>query len=361
MSAELLRVGIIGIGLYATAAHVPQLRSTGRAEIVAICRRNPERLAFSQKQLGVGAGYTDWREMLGRADLDAVVISTPHHLHAEQGLESLAQGLHVLMEKPLALTAADAWKLADTAEQADRILMVGYNRRFVGMWRTVKEVLDANGIGKLRQVNLQYALYRRTYWEGKIPPEVHALLQKVTGWPDEFLLEMEQGQDWHANAVESGGGMFSNSGSHLVDLILWLSGAPPVDVVAFSESTGMPAECFLNIQARLANGVLLSMTSGDVESGGFAGQGSLTFIGDHGIISYDFRNPQEIWLDRNGERTQIKPESADSNAAAAFVSTVLDGTANLSPVSDAAHATAFSQAVYQSAAESRIIRIGVRG
>lgn len=359
MSGELLRVGIIGIGLYATAAHVPQLRNTGRAEIVAISRRNPERLAFSQQQLGVADGYTDWREMLARADLDAVVVSTPHHLHAEQGLAALAKGLHVLMEKPLALTATDARKLIDASEQANCVLMVGYNRRFLGMWRSVKGILDANGIGTLRQINLQFALYRRTYWEGKIPPEVHAKLRQLTGWPDEYLLEMEAGQDWHADATESGGGMFSNSGSHLVDLILWLSGAPPLDVVAFSESAGMPAECFLNIQARLSNGVLVSMTSGDVESGGFGGQGSLTLIGDNGIISHDFRKPQEVWLDLNGEVTQVMPEVADNNVAAAFVSTVLDGELNMSPARDGAYTTAFSEAVYKSAAEKQIVHVDV--
>jgi predicted dehydrogenase len=64
MSGDTLRVGIIGIGLYATVAHVPQLRATGKAEVVAISRRNRERLSFSQEQLGIANSYTDWREMI---------------------------------------------------------------------------------------------------------------------------------------------------------------------------------------------------------------------------------------------------------------------------------------------------------
>jgi predicted dehydrogenase len=243
------------------------------------------------------------------------------------------------------------------AERTKRVLMVGYNRRFQGLWRTVKEVLDTNGIGQIRQVNLQFAFYRRTYWEGKIQPEVHSMLRQVTGWPDEYLHELEQGQDWHASASESGGGMFSNSGSHLVDLVLWLAGSRPVEVVTFAESAGMPAECFLNIQARLANGVLVSITSGDVESGGFAGQGSLTFVGEEGIVSYDFRKPQEVWLDRDDKRDQIISKFADSNAAASFVATVLDGDINLAPPREGAYASAFSEAIYKSAAEKRIVTV----
>lgn len=357
MANELLRVGVIGIGLYATIAHVPQLRQTGRAEVVAISRRNAERLAFSQQQLGVADSYTDWREMLDKAKLDAVVISTPHDQHAEQGLASLQRGLHVLMEKPLALTAADAWKLVAAAQETQRVLMVGYNRRFYGMWRAVKDLLVENGIGQIRQINLQLACYRRMIWEGKKTPWLRSMLQKETGWPDHYFDEWEEGRDWRSNSAESGGGMFSNTGSHFVDLVLWLAGSHPREVVAFSESLGMPAECLLNIQARLGNGVLVSISSADVESGGFSGQGSLVIIGEEGIVTFDIAKPQEVWVTRGGQREQIAPTIADTNAAAAFVATILDGAPNMSPPHEGAYATAFSEAIYQSAAERRIVTI----
>jgi predicted dehydrogenase len=285
------------------------------------------------------------------------VISTPHHLHAEQGIAALERGLHVLMEKPMALTSADAWKLVDAAERANRVLMVGYNRRFMGMWRTLKLLLDDNGIGQLRQINLQMALYRRLYWEGKRMPEVTAMLKQLSGWPEAFRSEWETGSDWHASAAESGGGMFSNSGAHFVDLILWLSGSYATEVVAFSDNAGMPAECILNIQARLANGVLVSISSADVEPGGFAGQGTLGFIGDEGIVSYDLARRQEMWLVRSGQREALVPTEGDNNAAAAFVAAVVNGEKNEAPPHEGAYAVAFSEAVYRSAAENKIIKI----
>jgi len=116
MSEAKLRVGIIGAGLRALFL-TPELRATGRAEVVAICRRNPERLAMAQKALSVSKVYTDWREMLDQAELDAVIVSTPHHYHAEPAIAALERGLHVSVEKPMALTSKDAWAMVDARSE----------------------------------------------------------------------------------------------------------------------------------------------------------------------------------------------------------------------------------------------------
>src|SRR5258708_18011092 len=120
-----LRVGIIGVGLWAVVSHIPDLRKTGRAEVMAIARRNPERLAMAKEAPTVDAAYTDWREMLDRETLDAVIVCTPHNAHLEPTVAALERGLHVLVEKPIALMARDAWAMIQAAERANRVLMVG--------------------------------------------------------------------------------------------------------------------------------------------------------------------------------------------------------------------------------------------
>lgn len=295
MNNQSIRVGIIGIGLYATIAHVPQLRATGRAEVVAICRRSPDKLVISQQQLGVAEAYTDWREMLAQSRLDAVVIATPHHLHAEPVVAALERGLHVLVEKPLALTRADAKAMIAAAQRANRILMVGLNRRFQDIWRTAQRALAEGAIGTIRQVSLQLAVHRRWYWEERqIPADTLNMLKNATGWSDEFFEDIATDADWHADPTLSGGGMFSNTGPHLVDLILWLVDAAPTQVVAFSDSLGFPVECIFNIQARLDNGVQVSIASADVPTGGFGGQGRLTIVGERGLLTHDMAQPNEI-------------------------------------------------------------------
>ncbi len=108
MSAQTLHIAIIGIGWYAGTNLIPNLRKTGRVEIVAITRRSADRLALAQQELNIPESYTDWREMLEKSALDAVVVCTPPNAHAEPTLAALERGLHVFVEKPMALASADA-------------------------------------------------------------------------------------------------------------------------------------------------------------------------------------------------------------------------------------------------------------
>lgn len=355
-----LRVGIIGAGIWATVAHIPQFRQTGRAEVVAICRRSAEKLALLQEKFQIPEAYTDWQAMLAQADLDAVVVSTPHDLHAAPTLAALGRGLHVLVEKPMALRSADAWAMVAAATEAERVLMVGYNARFQALWRSAQQMLQEDAIGPIRQINLQASLHRRWYWEEqRIPAALRTRLHRAMGVPDAYFDDLLE-DDWHGDPSASGGGMFSNSGSHWVNLVLWLAAAPPAEIVAFGENIGMPAECFLNIQARLTNGILVSLTSADVPSAGTSAQGHLTIIGEEGRLCHDFATPDEIWLERGAERDLITPQMADTTPAAALLNAI-QGQPNLAPARDGAYAVAFTEAVYRSVAENRIITDIPRG
>src|SRR5262245_20432338 len=161
MTERKLRVGIIGAGLFALWFHSPQLRATERIELAAICRRSTKHLAIAQEALGVADTFTDWRDMLDNADLDAVVVSQAHHYHVEPTLGALERGLHVLVDKPMALRGRDAWAMVAAAERAERVLMVCYSSRADGQWQSLKRQLDAGIIGQLRQINCSVTTYRR--------------------------------------------------------------------------------------------------------------------------------------------------------------------------------------------------------
>ena len=98
MADRTLKVGIIGIGWWALTRHVPRLRETGKAEVVAVARRNAAALADAQEATGAAGAYTDWQRLLEHPGLDAVIVATPHHAHAAPTLAALARGLHVLVE-----------------------------------------------------------------------------------------------------------------------------------------------------------------------------------------------------------------------------------------------------------------------
>lgn len=357
MPDNILRLGIIGVGTIAVLSHIPALRKTERAKIAAICRRDEAKLAMAQEHIGADETYTDWREMLDRAALDAVLVCTPPGLHAKPTLAALERGLHVLVEKPMALGFSEAWSMVEAARRADRVLMGAYNGRFGRTLRTVKEALDAGQVGAVRQVSVNQTAYRRFFWTDEpLPGDWRPTMAQWSGLPGAFFADYGRPGDWHTDPVQTGGGTFADNGPHIVNPALWLGGAPPAEVAAFSETAGLPVECFMNVQARLANGVLLSFSFGDANPGRM-GWAAWTIVGDEGILTMD--RDQNIWVERGEAREQLAPEAPDVPTALSFVDCVLDGTPNLSPGEDAAYCAALIEAAYRSAKEGRIVRLSV--
>jgi predicted dehydrogenase len=182
------------------------------------------------------------------------------------------------------------------------------------------------------------------------------MMTQWSGLPGAFFAQYAQAGDWHTDPVQTGGGTFADNGPHVINPALWLGGAPPAEVVAFGESAGLPVECFMNVQARLANGVLLSFAFGDANPGRM-GWAVWTIVGDEGILTVD--RDRTIWIERGETREPLKPEMPDISPALSFVECILDGKPNLSPGEDAAYAAAFVEAAYRSAAEGRIVRLSI--
>lgn len=170
--------------------------------------------------------------------------------------------------------------------------------------------------------------------------------------------------NWRTQADVIGQGMFTDIGSHILDLMLWLGKGVPAQVASFAQSTGAPA--IISALAHLDNGVLLSLAFNDAVSGGdelkFYGQGQMTFYGNRGLITADWSRlmtteAEQIWLEQEGVRTQVEPAFETIHPAAAFVATVLDGAPNLAPAHEAAHVVALTAAAYQSAATGQVIQL----
>ena len=366
MSERKLRVGIIGMGQWAASEHIPNLRATGRAEVVSAARRNPERLALAQRELNIPEVYTDWREMLTRTNLDAVVVGTPHNLHVEPTLAALERGLHVLLEKPLATSVADAHTILHAVKSSDRVVAMGVNRRGVPSWQTAQQIIATGQIGRLRQITAVMMADLRIFRE-EMP-----FAQSVLQWLESseidrvFLSDIPKPGSWRNDPQQMGGDMFTDVGSHLVDVMLWLAGAPAVEVLAYAPKNRPQGAAVLTVQALLANDVILSITFNDNIAMGdefnFQGRGSLNALGDGGTLAIDFTGfgstaEGQLLLEKNGVRQVVAVEGSRISPAQAFVASVLDGAPIQATVEDAARVVEFVQAAYRSSAERRIIRI----
>src|SRR5918996_2837516 len=139
-------VGVIGLGF--GRSHIPAFQVNG-CRVVAVCQRHREQAQAIADRYGVEGVFERWEDLLEKARPDIVVIATPPHLHKAIALAAFAQGAHVLCEKPVALTAADAREMVDAAARAQRIAMTNFNWRSPAGVQRFHAMVEEGFLGRL--------------------------------------------------------------------------------------------------------------------------------------------------------------------------------------------------------------------
>lgn len=188
-----VRIAVVGTGAIAQLTHIPVLSKLRGASLVALCDNDAAKARALADRFGVPDVFTDFEELLDSDELDAVIITTPNHLHEPHVLSALRAKLHVLCERPLSLTARGAERCIAAANKVDRRLVVGTNLRFRADVQALDQFLRNGELGQVTSIR--------------------------TG-----ALTVRQGTDgWRTRRAESGGGAFLEQGLPLLDLALWLS------------------------------------------------------------------------------------------------------------------------------------------
>ena len=232
--ASKLRIGFIGAGGMGVH-HYKSLAATKKAVVVALTEPSEASIqrmhehCEGARQLPV---YDDYRKMLRNEDLDAVLVLSPHTLHYEQINASLDKGLHVLTEKPMVCTIRHAKALIKKAKAINRILMIHYQRHFAPEFRYMHEQIAKGAIGEVQFVQAIQA---------------QGWLYGVKG-------------TWRQQMALSGGGQLNDSGSHLVDIIMWVTGMKVREVFAKCKNYGTEVDIDSTLAMSFENGALGSMS-----------------------------------------------------------------------------------------------------
>jgi predicted dehydrogenase len=188
MMSTPIRVGLLAYGAIGHE-HNLAVQHTAGLTLVAVCDSNPERVVAAQELSSQARGFSDAVEMLDSGLLDLVVVSTPPNSHYRWAKEALERGIHVVLEKPMALTADECDELLALAAAKSLLLVVYQNRRYDNDFVTMRELIAAGEIGDVYHYDSFVGGYSR---------------------PCDY---------WHSNAEVSGGAIF-DWGSHLIDQIL---------------------------------------------------------------------------------------------------------------------------------------------
>ena len=202
MEQKLLNVGVIGGGM--GRGHARAVKNTHGACLYAFCDNDPERLEALGRELGVDRLFTDYREMIADPALDAVIIASPDQLHREMIEACLAANLHIMCEKPLALTHEDVEAIVKAVKASDRKFMVGQICRYTPGFVRAKELIEHGAIGELTFVESEYA-------------------------HDYISVFAKKGGSWRCDPLRSG---VVGGGCHAVDLLRWIAGDPE-EVMAY--------------------------------------------------------------------------------------------------------------------------------
>ncbi len=207
-----VRVGLIGCGKVGKI-HADALRGIDEAELTAVCDVNAERVRAFADRYGT-RGYTDLDAMLCEGKVEAVVIGTPHPLHAAPAVRAAEAGVHVLVEKPMAATLADCDAMLAAANRAGVLLSVISQRRLYEPVRRIKEAIDAGKIGRpALGVFTMYSWREAAYY---------------------------QSDPWRGKWDTEGGGVLVNQSPHQLDLLRWFMG-PVVEVSGYWANVNHPS------------------------------------------------------------------------------------------------------------------------
>lgn len=275
-----IRIGFIGTGGMAQV-HVSQLLELNNVEIAAITDVNADaRERFITKARAENVQqFSDYRDMLEQAELDGVIICSPHTLHFEQATAVLEQGLHVLIEKPMTCSSHEAEQLIETAKQTGNIMQVSYQRHFQPEFIYIHDAIAAGKIGKVTSITA--SLYQQ-WWRGA---------------DDKY--------SWRKDPKLSGGGFLMDSGSHVIDALLWTTGLTPIDVRAQLSQQGAPVEIDTFTSIRFQEGAIAGL---NLVGYAPAWHETYVFCGEKGAIFYD---NNKISLHLSGEEP-IVPELPQS-------------------------------------------------
>jgi predicted dehydrogenase len=309
-----LRWGVMSTADIALKKVIPGMRRAGRTELVAIASRDEPRAQAAAAELGIPRAHGSYEALLADPDVDAVYIPLPNHLHADWAIAAARAGKHVLCEKPLAMTAADAERMVRAAEDAGVHLMEAFMYRHHPSWVAVVELVRAGRIGRLQSVQSWFSYYNDD------PTNIR-------------------------NIVAAGGGALYDIGCYNVSLSRLLFGSEPTDVQAsVTRDPASGTDVLTSAILRFETGVATFTCSTRLET-----DQRVHIYGDDGRISIDipFNTPPllptRIHVTHGGdapvspdtETFTFEPADPYGVEVEAFSAAVLDGRPTPVPASDA--------------------------
>ncbi len=344
-----IRWGIIGCGGIARRRTIPGLVGAANAELVAVMDTNETFAKEVAEEFGVKHAFSDMDALLALPEVDAVYIATPVFCHKEQVIAAANAGKHILLEKPMAMTSAEAEELKVLCEEKGVRLSIGLMMRFHAYHEEMKRLIAEGAIGDIVSIRSQFAC-----WYPDIPGV------------------------WRQDKSKSGGGALVDLGVHCIDLVQYVTGLRATEVTAFcdTQTFSYGVDDSATVLLRMNNGALCVIESnfnipddavtGKIEIYGTAGSmradGTLAQeeVGTVHVLTSDSTKG----YDASQNRGPIVPTVIDvptgnmyTKEVERFGEAIINGTASPVPAEDAIFVQKIVEAAYRANDEKRFVTV----
>jgi len=352
-------VGVIGCGI--GKWHLEGYATDPRARVIAISGLD-DRCAVIAKEHDVPLVYPNYHDLLANPDIQAVSLAVPNFLHVSIGLDAIAAGKHVLIEKPLARSAAEGEKLVRAAEEAGLVLGIVFNRRSRADMQVLKRAIDRGALGEI--------YHARAYWN------------RSSGIPGLG--------SWFTSKEGAGGGPLIDLGVHVLDMALWLMDEPVVERASAAisaklgtqgvgswvgnrfrpgQTQGYEVEDFATAFLRTDHGATLYMETSWAEYSARTDEFGVSLLGSKGGATLDVKDyatvgTLRLFVEQDGVRTDSIPRLPEKPASAGhgevihnFLDAIIDGVPMVPDGRKGLERTALIDAIYRSAAEGREVDV----
>ncbi|MEU1725166.1 Gfo/Idh/MocA family oxidoreductase [Nonomuraea sp. NPDC005692] len=325
-----VRLGVVGLGWWARFAHLPAIAAAPGLRLAAVCDPDPGRA-----EPGVPA-FADPAELYASGLVDGVVIATPHASHHALARAALEAGVHVLVEKPMTTTAAEAWDLVATAERTGTHLSVGYTGQYSAAAVRVRQAVLEGEIGELVCVNGDFS---------------SVMMSLFTGAP--------------TYAAPAAGGQGHSQLTHLAGGLTRATGQGAAQVFAFMDHRSLPVDVVDAVTVRLTGGAVGSLTATGTVPEGLPTRQRLRLYGTAGMVEHDLQHGTATVHRPDGARIRVSPDPSHAAWAKhapveAFGELIAGRGPNHAPGDDAAAAVALVEAAYESAGTGRPVTVPPR-
>jgi predicted dehydrogenase len=246
-----VRIGVVGAGWWATSAHIPAVQSHPCAELVAVQSRDRAKAEMIARDFNAGRACTTVEEMLASGKVDGVIIASTPNVHYIQARAALENGCHVLLEKPMTFTAAEARELVKLAARNHLQLVVSCPWHYTRHGIEARRLIHSGQLGEIKMISVL------------MTNPIDKLLRGINTSPTHGLdkIYMEPCPGSYNDPAIAGGGQIYCQVSHAAAYLTFLTGLRPAEVFARFDRDGSPNDIYNALTLTLENGALASLAS----------------------------------------------------------------------------------------------------